>query len=173
MQLLRTVQIGVPATAAWALLGERFGEITAWASVIMASTLDGPPRPGAVRTCHTARFGPVPPGEVRERLLVFDPAALTLTYEALSGLPAFITHAVNRWTVTPTGPATCTVTTDATLTLRGPARLLAGPLAVRLEWDAGRVLDELRHSLEHHEPHPRTRAARHAEAQRGPGHARI
>lgn len=167
MQLTRTVQIEVPATAAWALIGEHFGEIATWAAVITASALDGPPGRGAMRTCKIARFGPVPPGEVRERLLAYDPATMTLAYEAVSGLPAFMTRAVNRWTVTPTGSAACTVTSDATLTVQGPARLLAGPLAARLERDVDLVLDELRHYLEHGDPHPRTRAARLAARRPG------
>jgi len=129
-----------------------------WAAPITRSTLDAAPGPGAVRTCHVRGFGPVPAGVVHERLLTFDVAGRSLSYEA-DGLPGFIARAVNRWSVTAQGEGACTVRAQATLTLRGPMRPLGWLVRSRLRASATAVLDELRHHLETGTPHPRKLAA--------------
>jgi len=150
--------VAVPAEQAWALVGERFGDIGTWAAPITRSSLDAAPGPGAVRTCHVRGFGPLPDGVVHERLLIFDAAGRSLLYDA-DGLPRFIARAVNRWSVTARGEGACTVRADATLTLRGPMRLLGWVVRARLRESATAVLDELRHHLETGTPHPRKLAA--------------
>jgi hypothetical protein len=84
-----------------AVVGERFGEIGAWASAITESVLDGPPAVGRVRTCQVAGFGPIAAGVIKERLTEFDPQTRSLSYEAAAGMPWFITGAVSRWRCTP------------------------------------------------------------------------
>jgi hypothetical protein len=99
MKMRAEVMVQVPAGQAWALVGEAFGEIAAWAAPISASSLDTPAAPGSVRTCRIRGFGPVAPGVVRERLTRFDPAQRSLSYEAVDGLAWFIIRAVNRCSV--------------------------------------------------------------------------
>jgi hypothetical protein len=147
--------IDAPAPAAWAVLGERFGHIGEWAAPIAASSLEGEPRVGAVRTCHVASFGPVAPGVITERLTAFDPVAMSFAYEATGGMPGFVGRAINRWSVHPRGERRCLVRTQATLELRGPAVLLSFLLKWRLHAEGARVLDELRYRIEHGRPHPR------------------
>jgi hypothetical protein len=157
VELTGEIVVGAPAHAVWAELGERFGHIGEWAAPIAASSLDGEPRVGAVRTCHTARFGPVAPGVITERLTAFDPAAMAFAYEAVGGMPGFVRRASNRWSVHPQGERRCLVRTHATLELRGPAVLLSFFLKWRLHTGGARVLDELRYRIEHGRPHPRKR----------------
>ena len=164
MQMRAEIMVGVPADQAWALVGERFGDIGTWAAPITRSSLDAATGPGAVRTCHVRGFGPAPAGVVHERLITFDAAGRSLSYEA-DGLPRFIAGAVNRWSVTAQGEGACTVRAHATLTLRGPMRLLGWLVRSRLRASATAVLDELRHYLETGTPHPRKLAA----ATAGPG----
>src|SRR5262245_23147190 len=95
MKLELHVEIDAPAAAAWAVLGERFGDLGAWAAPIASSSLDGELGVGAIRTCQIATFGPLALGTVRERLIAFDPGRMTLAYESVDGLPAFLTSAVN------------------------------------------------------------------------------
>ncbi len=101
MELRAEVMINSPADDAWLVVGERFGEIGDWASGVTVSALDGPPGPGRVRTCHIVGFGPIGPGVIRERLVHFDPAARSLSYEAAGGMPSFVERAVSRWSVHP------------------------------------------------------------------------
>jgi hypothetical protein len=147
--------VDAPAQQAWTVLGERFADIGEWAAPITASSLDGKPRVGGVRTCHTARFGPVPAGTIKERLIAYDPGAMSFTYEAIDGMPSFFERAVNHWSVHPLDDERCLVRTHATVTLRGPIVLLGFLLKRRLQSDGARVLDELRHRVEHGHRHPR------------------
>ena len=154
MELQAEVIINAPARAAWALLGDQFGKIGEWAVPIDESSVDSRPGPGAVRTCQIARFGPFPAGTIKERLFEFDPMAMSLAYESADGMPAFVSRAINRWSVRPETPARCRVRTEATLELSGPVRLLAPLLAFKLRGDAARVLDQLCYRVEHGRPHP-------------------
>ena len=144
MDLRVEVLVNAPARAAWAVLGERFADIGDWAAPITASSLEGALGHGAVRTCHTARFGPVPAGAIKEQLLDFDPDSMSFAYEAIDGMPGFMADAVNRWSVLPLDDQRCLVRTHATLTLRGPAALLGFILKRKLQTDGARVLAELR-----------------------------
>lgn len=153
------VVIGAAAGDAWVVVGELFGEIGGWASAITASSMEGPPAAGQVRTCHVAGFGPVAPGVIRERLTSFDPATMSLAYEAAEGMPTMIVRAVNRWSVHPGPGGTCVVRIHATLTLRWAARPLGPVLRWRMRADTGRVLAELRHLVETGAPHPGKLAA--------------
>jgi len=151
------------------VLGERFADIGEWAVPITASSLDGTLGRGAVRTCRTACFGPVPAGTIKERLLDFDPDAMSFAYEAIGGMPGFMADAVNRWSVHPLDGQRCLARTHATLTLRGPAALLGFMLNRKLRADGSRVLDELRYRVEHGRPHPRkVRAIEHRNIVRVP-----
>jgi hypothetical protein len=159
MDMHGEIFIQAPARAAWAVLGERFGRIAEWAAPITASSLVGAPGAGAVRTCHIAGFGPVKPGVIRERLVTFDARAMSFTYEAVSGMPAFVASAVNRWSVHHRGDTACVVSTHATIELRGAARLLGWLMRSRLQRDGALVLEELRHMVEQGQAHPRKVAA--------------
>lgn len=159
MELRTEILINAPAEAAWAVVGEGFGRIGEWAVPITASSLDGDVVMGTTRTCQIAGFGPFSAGEVKERLVDFDRAAMCLTYQSTAGLPGFVRSAVNRWSVQPATDSTCVVRTHATLEIRGPMRLLGVPLARKLESEAALVLDQLRHQVEQGRPHPRKRSA--------------
>lgn len=159
MEIRAEVVIDAPAQAAWALIGDQFGEIGQWAAPIVRSSVDSQPGPGAIRTCQIAKFGPFPAGSIKERLLVFDPAAMTLTYESVEGMPSFVSRAVNRWSVHAESAARCVVRTHATLVLNGPIRMLAPLLKLKLRADGARVLSELRYRVEYGRPHPRKLSA--------------
>ena len=153
MEMRAEVVIGAAAGDAWVVVGELFGEIGGWASAITVSSMKGPPAAGQVRTCHVAGFGPVGAGVIRERLVSFDPAAMSLAYEAVEGMPALVLRAVSRWSVHPGPDGTCTVRIHATITLRRAVRPLGPVLRWRMRADIGRVLAELRHRVETGAPH--------------------
>lgn len=159
MEMRAEIVINAQADRAWEVIGERFGDISEWASVISESVMDGPPGVGRVRSCHVAGFGPFAPGVIKERLVSFDPEARSLSYEAAEGMPGIIVHALNRWSVNPGPGAGCTVKIHATLTLRPPARLLGPLFRRRMRGDTERVLAELRHRVETGHAHPAKGAA--------------
>ena len=127
MELRAEIMINAPADAAWAVVGEGFGQIGQWAVPITASSMDGELAIGAIRTCQVASFGPFAPGVVEERLMVFDPNAMSLEYDSTAGLPAFVRSAVNRWSVHAQSEMTCLV------------RMARDARATRTNATAGRV----------------------------------
>jgi hypothetical protein len=124
--------------------------------------MDGPPGTGQVRTCQLAGFGPIGPGVITERLVHFDPQARSLAYEAVAGMPAFIKHAGNRWSVHAGPGGGSMVAIHATVTLRPAARPVGPVLRWRMRADGRRVLAELRHRVETGRPRP-AKAAAHAD----------
>jgi len=157
MEMRAKLMINALAEDAWAVVGERFGEIGEWASAITESVMDGPPAVGQVRTCQVAGFGPIAAGVIKERLIEFDPEATSLSYEAAAGMPWFIAGAVSRWSVHAGPGGACTVRIHATLTLRPAARPLSPALRWRMRADTRRVLAELMHRVEAGHPDPATR----------------
>jgi Polyketide cyclase / dehydrase and lipid transport len=151
--------VAAPEAAAWAVVGEQFGRISETLVAILDSRLDGPLAPGTSRTCRTAAFGPVPSGEIVERLTVFDPQRRRLEYEATGGMPSFVTAAVNRWSVHPATYGTSLLRVHATLTLKPWARPLGPLLRLRLRSASRQALEELTHRIETGRPHPRKAAA--------------
>jgi len=81
MEIRAELVINAPAEDAWVVVGERFGQISEWASAVTGSAMDGQPAVGRVRTCQVAGFGPIAAGVIRERLIRFDPDARSLSYE--------------------------------------------------------------------------------------------
>jgi transcriptional regulator with XRE-family HTH domain len=148
MEIRAELVIDAPAEDAWVVVGERFGQISEWASAITESVLDGPPAVGRVRTCQVAGFGPIAAGVIKERLIRFDPDARSLSYEASAGMPRFIVAAVSHWSVQAVPGSACTIQIHATLTLRPTARLLSPALRWRMRADTRRVLAELKHRVE-------------------------
>jgi hypothetical protein len=156
MELTAEIRVNAPADGAWHLVGTAFGDIARWAAPITASTLDRDAAgEGAVRTCHVTGFGPMGDMVVRERLLAFDGAARSLTYDAVEGMPRFVRRATNTWTVEADGTRACVVRTRATVRLVWWMRLLAPLMAARLRREATAVLEELAHMLETGLRHPR------------------
>ena len=109
VDLRAKVVINASAAAAWTVLGEQFGDIGQWAAPILGSWLDAEPGPGAVRTCQIAAFAPFAAGEIKERLVQFDPVTMTLVYESAAGMPSFVRYAINSWPVQPHTESRCVV----------------------------------------------------------------
>ncbi|MBI4940030.1 MAG: SRPBCC family protein [Actinobacteria bacterium] len=156
MKMTAEIRIPAPADEAWQLVGTRFGDIASWAAPIVASSLDrDAAAAGAVRTCHVQGFGPMGDMVVRERLVAFDDARRSLTYDAVDGMPSFVRRATNRWTVTADGAQGCVVRSDVTMRLAWWLRPMAPLVAGRLRTEARGVLEELGHVLGTGRPHPR------------------
>lgn len=168
MDLRNEITINAPAAAVWAALGERFMHVGEWAAPISSSCPVGEATPGVgvVRACHIDGFGPVKPGTIQERLTSFDRDRMSFEYEALEGMPSFITRAVNRWSVHPLDGERSLVRIHATLTLKGPAVLLSCLLRWQMQAGGARVAEELKYFVEHGKPHRRKLAASSATAGR-------
>ena len=138
----------VAPAAAWAVVGEEFGQISQWCSAIRASSMGGPPAVGQTRACQIAGFGPIAAGTIRERLTSYSPESMSLSYAAVDGMPRFVRRAVSSWSVRPLHGGRCVVSIHATLTLRTAVRPLAPLIRWRMRADTRRVLQDLRYRIE-------------------------
>lgn len=159
MEIREKINIAAPASEAWRIIGEEFGDIGQWASPISTSSISSDPSVGAVRTCHIGGFGPIAAGMIKEKLIAFQPERMQFQYDAVEGLPSFIAHATNHWSIETVDANTCTVQTHATLKLSGIYALLGPILKIKMAHDGYAVLEELKFHIENGQPHPRKRAA--------------
>jgi len=154
------VQIDAPASDAWHVLGVGFGTICEWSASLAASELHGDLGVGASRSCQGTGFGPFPAGVVTEELTHFDAATMTFTYEAREGLPPFVRHAGNAWSIHADGPERCVVRFEATVELAWWAWPAGWLLPRMIRADLGKMTEEMKHRIEHGTPHPRAAAAK-------------
>lgn len=135
MEIKASYEVESSAEQIWHVVGERFGEVAEWADGLRSSRLVGELGVGCERVCSGEPNWPFPGGTVRERLLTFDRADLSLSYEVFEGLPRFFSRAVSRWRVVPLGSDRARVDIHGSLELRGLGRWLApvlGPLIRRM-----------------------------------------
>lgn len=164
MELRNEIIIEAPIERVWHALGERFMQVSEWAAPITASCPVGAAElgVGVTRSCNIAPFGPVKAGTVTERLTRFDRDAMAFEYEALEGMPGFVGHAVNRWSIARVDDRRSQLRIHATLTLRGPMVLLGCFIKWQLESSGAKVAEELKYFVENGKPHPRKLASRQA-----------
>ncbi|WP_211695429.1 SRPBCC family protein [Mycobacterium spongiae] len=162
MELHTEIAINAPASTAWEVLGTQFGEIADWTATIGSSTLEGQLGVGAVRSCQSNGFGPLPVGAVTEEITHFDSEAMELAYVATSGLPPFLREARNSWTIVPNGASRCVATSHARLVLAPWARPLGAIARLQVRRLLRQVGEELAFRVERGEPHPRVAARQQA-----------
>jgi hypothetical protein len=148
--------ITASADRVWAVVGGEFGQIGRWATVIPASRpkeeIGATDASVAGRVCETG-ISMFP--QVEETLVAYDEAARTLSYVG-AGLPTFVAEARNRWEVRAIDDHHARVRLDATVRLRGIlGQLLALPFRLWARRSGARMLDDLKHYVEHGRPSPR------------------
>lgn len=102
--------IAAAADTVWSVLAD-FGSLSSWAdgvdhSCVLRTPRDGGPV-GLTRRVQAGRATLV------ERITTFEPPR-TLAYD-VAGLPPQLGRIANRWSVTPTGDGSCTVTLTSTV----------------------------------------------------------
>ena len=154
MEMHTEIIVEASAEDAWRVMGEGFGAIGDWLTLLEWSSLEGEIAVGAVRTCGLGGSK-----VATEVVTTFDPEAMRFSYRATSGLPWFMTHAENHWAIEALGPQRAVVKSHATMKL-SPWLAWLGPL-MRLTYKPmmKRVSEEIRHIIETGEPHPRKLAA--------------
>ena len=89
-----TVDIAAPASDAWTVFGEGFGDWDSWSPGIDESTLQGPLAQGVIRVNKAPSLG-----TVKQELVRFDRDSKSLAYEMIEGLPPFLERLRNDWTI--------------------------------------------------------------------------
>ncbi len=155
IDLVTEVELEAPASEAWRVLGEEFGNIGDWASGLQASSLNGCAEVGAQRTCELRAFGPFPAGRIIEELLEFDRDAMKFMYAPTSGMPPMFQAAKNRWSVEPLSASRCRVKSHASIDMHWWALPLANFLGSKIRSSIDTFSEEMRHRIEKGQVHPR------------------
>jgi uncharacterized protein YndB with AHSA1/START domain len=116
----RSRTITAPPQAIWDVLAD-FGSLSSWADDVDHSSILRHGEHGPLATTRRVQMGR---NTFVEQIIDFDPPA-TLAY-GISGLPARVHTAVNRWTLTPRNAATV-------VTLTSTIGIDAGPLSRPVE----------------------------------------
>lgn len=155
MQYKMEITINAPASQAWDVLGEGFATISEWDSGLKTSSLVGGLKAGGIRTCESNKnFGPFKPGVVQERILSFNPDAMTFEYQGISGLPGFISNASNRWSIHDIDRQNCIVQFEAIIEFHGIMKIFAPLMKLLMKNDINRFVAELKYRIENGQPHP-------------------
>lgn len=146
------IEINAPASVVWTILGEEFSQISKWAGIIKSSFPDQEhlPPEGADAGARICVSQIAWAKDVTEKLTAFDPQEKTFTYEATSGLPGFVQHAQNTWTVRPVSPGSCIVTTQGVLKMTPLlGRILYPIIRKQLEKAGAQLVMDLKSYAEH------------------------
>ncbi|MEM7624321.1 MAG: SRPBCC family protein [Planctomycetota bacterium] len=154
MRIKRQVRINASAAEVWRVLGTEFDSVHHWASSVShsAARTQGRPignAPCAGRTCQTDL------GPFTETIIEYDDQRLAVAYEAQGDkMPFFVKRLTNRWAVS--GSTTsCTVEMDMNADLMLPFIVMSPMMKMQMGKIATFAVEELKHYVEHGEPHPR------------------
>lgn len=154
MVINKEVVIAKSVQDVWNVLGNQFGAIDKWASLISKSEVSGRAElPGvnySIRSTQTKR------GATKQQLTVFDPEKHVIAYEAIEGRPFFLSRVEAKWSVTDLYDGRSKLNLDMDIDKAGLAGVILGPLAkVKLGKLADELMDEFKYYSENDKPHPR------------------
>jgi hypothetical protein len=163
------IVINAPAATVWHVLAHDFAGIGRWASAIPASegVSEIPAPPGAevgARVCATAI-----PGfqAIQETFTSYDDDAMRYSYEATQGLPRFMKHALNHWSVHALSPTSCEVEAQAEVEMSlFPGVLLVPLMRLQLRRTGVQTFEELKYYVEQDRVHPRKLKAQQKQGQK-------
>ena len=117
MKLTSVHEINAPADAVWTLMGERFADIGEWSDTVIQSSMDGPARAGAVRTCEL-KPTPAASGFIKERITKFDEQRRTFAFDIIEGLPGFMKRVNSEWKIEADGSNKTKATNTLTIEVK-------------------------------------------------------
>lgn len=145
--------INKPISEVWDVVGNQFSTAYKWASVLNHSEGSGVRINNNVcesRTCDIQGMG-----RIREKLIEFDPAKYTLTYEVVEGFPFFVKKGANRFDLVAEGDHT-RVYSSAQFQTQGLIGVLMRPLLkIQMKSIIKKVAEDLKFYVENGQPHPR------------------
>ena len=158
MLIEKDVTIHKSVDEVWEVLGNQFGEIDKWSSLISKSEVSGeatiPGLPYSIRTTDTAK------GVTQQQMKSFDPEKHTLSYAAIKGTPFFIKNAVATWSAKKVVDSSTNLNLHFEVELAGIMGAILGPVAKKKLGKLGdELMDDLKYYVENGKPHARKLAA--------------
>jgi hypothetical protein len=154
MKIILEQVIAKPIADVWEVLGNQFGQIDKWSSLISHSEVSGEAKiPGAsfsIRSTKTTQ------GPTQQKLTSFNPEKHTLSYKAISGTPFFIKSVNATWSLKKKDDNTTDLTLDFEYETQGIMGLILRPIVKKKFSKLGaEIIDDFKHYVENGTPHPR------------------
>ena len=153
MELARSTTLNATLDQAWEVLGHQFTTIYHWASAVNHAEGHGNGQqqaPCDERSCSTTM------GQLREKLVTFDPINYRLSYTAFEGLPFLFREGTNHWSLTDLGNGNIKVQSHVVFVWRSPLfRLMQPLLKIKMSQFVNVLLDDFKHYVETGRPHAR------------------
>ncbi len=157
MRIIKKLFIDKPVEEVWEVLGNQFGQIDKWASLISHSEVSGPATlPGvdySIRSTKTTS------GDTQQELTRFDPGNHTIAYKSISGTPPIIKQVKAHWSLEDNGNNDTVLVLDFVAEMRGLAFLLTPIVKMKMGKVGDTLLDDLKYYVENGKPHPRKTSA--------------
>ena len=153
MRIIKELSIAKPVDEVWEVLGNQFGEIAKWASIISHSEVSGQPKlPGvnySIRSTKTTQ------GDTQQELTGFDPDKHEISYKSISGTPAIIKQVSAHWSLKKEGENNTQLMLDFSAEMKGMGFILAPIAKIKLGKVGDVLLDDFKYYVENGKPHPR------------------
>lgn len=153
MHITKKTTIDKPIEEVWEVLGNQFGQISNWASIINESKVYGESKLKginyAIRETDTAQ------GITKQEVTSFDPKKHSLSYKSISGTPPIIKEVRAHWSLAKTNSNFTNLEMDFKADMKGLGFILSPLVKIKLGKIGNELLEELKFYVENGQPHPR------------------
>jgi len=153
MKIIKKLTINKPIEQVWDVLGNQFGEIDKWASLISHSAMSGESNMSGIS--HSIRSTETTSGPTKQELTVFNPDKHTIAYKAIAGTPVFFKSVNAEWSLVKKGDSITGLTLDFEVKFKGLGILLTPVVKRKLGKVGDEILDDFKFYVENGTPHPR------------------
>jgi carbon monoxide dehydrogenase subunit G len=157
MRIIKELSIAKPIEEVWEVLGNQFGDIYKWASIISQSEVSGEAKlPGvnySIRKTKTAT------GDTQQELTGFHPEKHEISYKSISGTPPIIKQVHAHWSLKEQGANSTKLVLDFKAEMKGLGFIIAPLAKIKLGKVGDVLIDDLKHYVENGKPHPRKASA--------------
>ena len=153
MRIIKELSIAKPVEEVWEVLGNQFGQIDKWASIISHSEVSGPSKIEGVD--YSIRSTQTEKGQTQQEITGFNPKSHTISYQSISGTPAIIKQVKAHWSLKKTEDNHTHLVLDFEAKMKGIGLILAPIAKIKLGKVGDVLLEDFKYFVENGKPHPR------------------
>lgn len=153
MNIVKKIAINQSIDAVWEVLGNQFGQISNWASLIRESKVYGEAKLNGLN--YSIRETNTLSGITKQEITSFKPENYSLSYKSIAGTPPIIKEVRAQWSLTKKDSNSTDLVMDFTADMKGLGFILAPIAKIKLNKIGDELLDDLKYYLENGKPSPR------------------
>lgn len=153
MNINKKITINKSIEEVWEVLGNQFGQISNWATLIKESKVYGDSKLKGVN--FSIRETDTLNGITTQELTSFEPDKHSLSYKSISGTPPIIKEVRAHWSLTTKDSNTTDLVMDFTADMKGLGFILVPIVKMKLGKIGNELLEELKYYIENGKQHPR------------------